>query len=35
MTTTLITAEAIVRMALLGPDGPTGGYFDLAGPIPW
>ncbi|WP_329494114.1 SDR family NAD(P)-dependent oxidoreductase [Kitasatospora herbaricolor] len=28
-------AEAIVRMALLGPDGPTGGYFDLAGPIPW
>ncbi|KJK59440.1 SDR family NAD(P)-dependent oxidoreductase [Saccharothrix sp. ST-888] len=28
-------AEIIVRMAQLGPDGPTGGYFDAAGPIPW
>ncbi|MCX5213980.1 SDR family NAD(P)-dependent oxidoreductase [Kitasatospora sp. NBC_00240] len=28
-------AEAIVRTALLGPDGPTGGYFDLAGRLPW
>ena len=28
-------AEVIVRMAQIGPDGPTGGYFDAAGPIPW
>ncbi len=28
-------AEIIVRMAQLGPDGPTGGYFDADGPIPW
>ncbi len=28
-------AEIIVRMAQVGPDGPTGGYFDAAGPIPW
>ncbi|MGW4276485.1 SDR family NAD(P)-dependent oxidoreductase [Streptomyces seoulensis] len=28
-------AEIIVRMAQVGPDGPTGGYFDLAGPLPW
>ncbi|MFD8997803.1 SDR family oxidoreductase [Streptomyces abikoensis] len=28
-------AEIIVRMARLGPDGPTGGYFDVDGPIPW
>jgi NAD(P)-dependent dehydrogenase (short-subunit alcohol dehydrogenase family) len=28
-------AEIIVRMARIGPDGPTGGYFDAAGPIPW
>ncbi|POX56237.1 short-chain dehydrogenase [Streptomyces sp. Ru71] len=28
-------AEIIVRMAQLGPDGPTGGYFDVAGPLPW
>ncbi|RKE16896.1 SDR family NAD(P)-dependent oxidoreductase [Streptomyces sp. TLI_171] len=28
-------AEVIVRMAQLGPDGPTGGYFDQAGPLPW
>jgi NAD(P)-dependent dehydrogenase (short-subunit alcohol dehydrogenase family) len=28
-------AEVIVRMARLGPDGPTGGYFDRQGPIPW
>jgi NAD(P)-dependent dehydrogenase (short-subunit alcohol dehydrogenase family) len=28
-------AEIIVRMALIGPDGPTGGYFDAAGPLPW
>jgi NAD(P)-dependent dehydrogenase (short-subunit alcohol dehydrogenase family) len=28
-------AEVIVRMARLGPDGPTGGYFHAAGPLPW
>jgi NAD(P)-dependent dehydrogenase (short-subunit alcohol dehydrogenase family) len=28
-------AEIIVRMARIGPDGPTGGYFDAEGGIPW
>ncbi|MFF5498395.1 SDR family oxidoreductase [Streptomyces aquilus] len=28
-------AEIIVRMARLGPDGPTGGYFDAKGSLPW
>ncbi|MFH8596602.1 SDR family NAD(P)-dependent oxidoreductase [Streptomyces rimosus] len=28
-------ADIIVRMAQLEPDGPTGGYFDAAGPLPW
>ena len=28
-------AEIIVAMAQVGPDGPTGGYFDASGPIPW
>ncbi|MFE1292338.1 SDR family NAD(P)-dependent oxidoreductase [Streptomyces sp. NPDC058751] len=28
-------AEIIVRMALIGGDGPTGGFFDAAGPVPW
>ncbi|MGW4213972.1 SDR family NAD(P)-dependent oxidoreductase [Lentzea sp. NPDC004789] len=28
-------AEIIVRMAQIGPDGPTGGYFDANGPLPW
>ncbi|GAA2598379.1 SDR family NAD(P)-dependent oxidoreductase [Streptomyces tubercidicus] len=28
-------AEIIVRMAQLTPDGPTGGFFDAAGPLPW
>ncbi|AJC60419.1 short-chain dehydrogenase/reductase SDR [Streptomyces sp. 769] len=28
-------AEIIVRMAQVTPDGPTGGYFDAAGPLPW
>jgi NAD(P)-dependent dehydrogenase (short-subunit alcohol dehydrogenase family) len=28
-------AEIIVRMAQLGPDGPTGGYFDAEGTLPW
>jgi NAD(P)-dependent dehydrogenase (short-subunit alcohol dehydrogenase family) len=28
-------AEAIVRMALIGPDGPTGTFTDEHGPVPW
>jgi NAD(P)-dependent dehydrogenase (short-subunit alcohol dehydrogenase family) len=28
-------AEIIVQMAQVGPDGPTGGYFDREGPVPW
>ncbi|MEU1619233.1 SDR family oxidoreductase [Streptomyces sp. NPDC005722] len=28
-------AEIIVRMALVGADGPTGGYFDRDGALPW
>ena len=28
-------AEIIVRMAQIGRDGPTGGYFDADGPLPW
>ncbi|MFE4454027.1 SDR family oxidoreductase [Streptomyces sp. NPDC056796] len=28
-------AEIIVRMARVSPDGPTGGYFDASGPLPW
>jgi NAD(P)-dependent dehydrogenase (short-subunit alcohol dehydrogenase family) len=28
-------AEIIVRMAQVGPDGPTGGYFDATGTLPW
>ena len=28
-------AEIIVRMASIGPDGPTGGYFSAAGTVPW
>jgi NAD(P)-dependent dehydrogenase (short-subunit alcohol dehydrogenase family) len=28
-------AEIIVRMARVGPDGPTGGYFDAEGSLPW
>jgi hypothetical protein len=24
-----------VRMAQVGPGGPTGGYFDADGPLPW
>ncbi|MEV0234635.1 SDR family NAD(P)-dependent oxidoreductase [Nonomuraea sp. NPDC050786] len=28
-------AEIIVRMAQVGPDGPTGGYFDAEGTVPW
>ena len=29
------SAGIIVRMAQLGPDGPTGGYFAAEGPLPW
>ncbi|MGK5740665.1 SDR family NAD(P)-dependent oxidoreductase [Micromonospora sp. URMC 103] len=28
-------AEVIVRMAQVGRDGPTGGYFDVHGRLPW
>lgn len=28
-------AEIIVGMAQVGPHGPTAGYFDAAGPLPW
>jgi NAD(P)-dependent dehydrogenase (short-subunit alcohol dehydrogenase family) len=28
-------AEILVRMAQVAPDGPTGGFFDARGPIPW
>ena len=28
-------AEIVVRLATLGADGPTGGYFDEKGPVPW
>ena len=28
-------AEIVVRTAQVGPDGPTGGYFDAEGPLPW
>ena len=28
-------ARVIVRMAQVAPDGPTGGYVDADGPIPW
>jgi NAD(P)-dependent dehydrogenase (short-subunit alcohol dehydrogenase family) len=28
-------AEIIVRMAQVGADGPTGGYYDVNGALPW
>ncbi|MFC3896043.1 short-chain dehydrogenase [Lentzea rhizosphaerae] len=28
-------AASVVRMAQIGQDGPTGGYFDADGPLPW
>ncbi|MDF2255596.1 hypothetical protein [Streptantibioticus ferralitis] len=28
-------AEIILRMATIGPDGPTGGHFAADGPVPW
>ena len=27
--------DAIVRLATIGPDGPTGGFFDRDGVVPW
>jgi NAD(P)-dependent dehydrogenase (short-subunit alcohol dehydrogenase family) len=28
-------AEIAVSLATVGPDGPTGGFFDDDGPVPW
>ena len=28
-------AEVIVQMAAIGSDGPTGGFVDRRGPVPW
>ncbi len=28
-------AASVVALATAGPDGPTGGFFDAAGPVPW
>jgi NAD(P)-dependent dehydrogenase (short-subunit alcohol dehydrogenase family) len=28
-------AEIIVKLSILGPDGPSGGVYDDAGPVPW
>ncbi|MFD2080959.1 NAD(P)-dependent dehydrogenase, short-chain alcohol dehydrogenase family [Actinopolymorpha cephalotaxi] len=28
-------AAVVVRLATLGPDGPTGGFFNQDGPLPW
>jgi NAD(P)-dependent dehydrogenase (short-subunit alcohol dehydrogenase family) len=28
-------AEIAVTMATIGADGPTGGFFDENGPVPW
>jgi NAD(P)-dependent dehydrogenase (short-subunit alcohol dehydrogenase family) len=28
-------AEIIVRMATIGPDGPTGTFVEAAGTVPW
>jgi hypothetical protein len=28
-------AAIAVRLATLGPDGPTGGFFNDEGPVPW
>jgi len=27
--------DAMVRLAMIGPDGPTGGFFDRNGTVPW
>lgn len=29
------SADVIVRMATIGADGPTGGFFDKTGPVVW
>ena len=28
-------ARIVVELATLAPDGPTGGFFNEAGPLPW
>jgi NAD(P)-dependent dehydrogenase (short-subunit alcohol dehydrogenase family) len=28
-------ADILVRMAQIGPDGPTGRFFDARGPVAW
>jgi NAD(P)-dependent dehydrogenase (short-subunit alcohol dehydrogenase family) len=28
-------SDAIVALATVAPDGPTGGFFDRTGPVPW
>jgi NAD(P)-dependent dehydrogenase (short-subunit alcohol dehydrogenase family) len=28
-------SDAIVALATVPPDGPTGGFFDRTGPVPW
>ena len=28
-------SDAIVALASAAPDGPTGGFFDRSGPVPW
>jgi NAD(P)-dependent dehydrogenase (short-subunit alcohol dehydrogenase family) len=28
-------ADVVVRLATVGPDGPTGGFFDETGRVPW
>lgn len=33
--TTAQGAEVVVRLATLGADGPTAGFFGAAGPVPW
>jgi hypothetical protein len=30
-----VGADVIARMAQVGADGPTGGYFGITGPFPW
>jgi NAD(P)-dependent dehydrogenase (short-subunit alcohol dehydrogenase family) len=35
MQTVVQGAQAVVRLATLERDGPTGGYFNAAGPLPW
>lgn len=33
--TVLEGSDAIVTLARIPPDGPTGGFFDRPGPVPW